>query len=53
MRVVTLPLVGGEGVVMRILDTGAVVRDLESLGMHDATASASSLRSRSHTERCS
>ena len=36
MRVVTLPLVGGEGIVMRILDTGAVVRDLESLGMHDS-----------------
>jgi type IV pilus assembly protein PilB len=34
-RVVTLPLVGGECVVMRILDTGAVVRDLESLGMSD------------------
>jgi type IV pilus assembly protein PilB len=34
VRVVTLPLVKGEGVVMRILDTGAVVRDLDSLGMH-------------------
>jgi type IV pilus assembly protein PilB len=33
VRVVTLPLVKGEGVVMRILDTAAVVRDLESLGM--------------------
>jgi type IV pilus assembly protein PilB len=33
VRVVTLPLVKGEGVVMRILDTGAVVRDLDSLGM--------------------
>jgi type IV pilus assembly protein PilB len=33
VRVVTLPLIGGEGVVMRILDTGAVVRDLTSLGM--------------------
>jgi type IV pilus assembly protein PilB len=33
VRVVTLPLVTGEGVVMRILDTAAVVRDLESLGM--------------------
>jgi type IV pilus assembly protein PilB len=32
-RVVTLPLVKGEGVVMRILDTGLVLRDLESLGM--------------------
>src|SRR5579859_7165697 len=36
VRVVTLPLVKGEGVVMRILDAGAVVRDLESLGMRDA-----------------
>jgi type IV pilus assembly protein PilB len=33
VRVVTLPVVGGEAVVMRILDTGATVRDLESLGM--------------------
>jgi type IV pilus assembly protein PilB len=34
IRVVTLPLVNGEGVVMRILDKGAVVVDgLESLGM--------------------
>jgi len=36
LRVVTLPLVGGEGVVMRILDSGLVVRDLESLGMQPA-----------------
>jgi type IV pilus assembly protein PilB len=33
IRVVTLPLVHGEGAVMRILDKGAVVSDLESLGM--------------------
>jgi type IV pilus assembly protein PilB len=33
IRVVTLPLVNGEGVVMRILDNGVVVDDLESLGM--------------------
>ncbi len=33
IRVVTLPLVRGEGVVMRILDSGVVVRDLTSLGM--------------------
>ncbi len=33
LRVVTLPLVDGEGLVMRILDTGTVVRDLEGLGM--------------------
>ena len=36
VRVVTLPLVKGEGCVMRILDSGIVVRDLESLGMRDA-----------------
>ena len=35
IRVVTLPLVNGEGVVMRILDAGVVVDDLESLGMQD------------------
>jgi type IV pilus assembly protein PilB len=33
IRVVTLPLVNGEGVVMRILDKGVVVDDLDSLGM--------------------
>jgi type IV pilus assembly protein PilB len=33
IRAVSLPLVSGEGIVMRILDTGAVVRKLESLGM--------------------
>jgi len=33
IRVVTLPLVHGEGVVMRILDKSASVGDLESLGM--------------------
>jgi type IV pilus assembly protein PilB len=36
IRVVTLPLVYGEGVVMRILDKGVVVQDLESLGMQPA-----------------
>ena len=35
VRVVTLPLVKGEGCVMRILDSGLVMRDLESLGMRD------------------
>src|SRR5579859_4729137 len=35
VRVVTLPLVKGEGVVMRILDAGATVRNLEALGMQD------------------
>jgi type IV pilus assembly protein PilB len=33
IRVVTLPLVGGEGAVLRILDGGAVVRELSSLGI--------------------
>jgi type IV pilus assembly protein PilB len=36
IRVVTLPLVYGEGVVLRILDKGAVIQGLESLGMEDA-----------------
>ena len=36
IRVVTLPLVHGEGVVLRILDKGVVVDGLESLGMQDA-----------------
>lgn len=33
IRVVTLPLVGGEGAVLRILDGGAVVRELSTLGI--------------------
>jgi type IV pilus assembly protein PilB len=33
IRVVTLPLVHGEAVVMRILDQGVTVQDLRSLGM--------------------
>jgi type IV pilus assembly protein PilB len=36
IRVVTLPLVYGEGTVMRILDKSVVVDGLESLGMQDA-----------------
>ncbi len=36
IRVVTLPLVYGEGAVMRVLDKGVVVQDLESLGMEHA-----------------
>jgi type IV pilus assembly protein PilB len=36
VRVVTLPLVNGEGAVMRVLDTGSVVRDLEALGLQGA-----------------
>jgi type IV pilus assembly protein PilB len=35
VRVATLPLVRGEAVVMRILDSGVVVRELESLGMRE------------------
>ena len=35
IRVVTLPLVHGEGVVMRILDGGVRVEGLEALGMQD------------------
>jgi type IV pilus assembly protein PilB len=38
IRVVTLPLVNGEGVVMRILDSGVVVDDIDSLGMQPADA---------------
>ncbi|HEY4450657.1 MAG TPA: ATPase, T2SS/T4P/T4SS family [Solirubrobacteraceae bacterium] len=39
IRVVTLPLVNGEAVVMRILDKGVTVDELESLGMRrDAEA---------------
>lgn len=33
IRVVTLPLVHGEGVVMRILDMGSEIESLETLGM--------------------
>jgi len=36
IRVVTLPLVYGEGVVLRILDKGVVIQGLESLGMEAA-----------------
>jgi type IV pilus assembly protein PilB len=36
IRVVTLPLVYGESVVMRILDQGVTVQNLESLGMEPA-----------------
>src|SRR5271154_4031123 len=35
IRVVTLPLVYGEGVVMRILDTTASVGDMDALGLQD------------------
>jgi type IV pilus assembly protein PilB len=36
VRVVTLPLVSGESVVMRILDHGGGVIELDALGMRDA-----------------
>ncbi len=36
IRVVTLPLVHGEGVVLRILDKGVMVEGLDSLGMQPA-----------------
>ncbi len=36
IRVVTLPLVYGEGVVLRILDKGVVIQGLDSLGMEPA-----------------
>jgi type IV pilus assembly protein PilB len=39
IRVVTLPLINGEGIVMRILDSGHVLRDLDSLGMAETARS--------------
>jgi type IV pilus assembly protein PilB len=36
LRVVTLPSVHGEGIVMRVLDKASVVVDLDKLGMADA-----------------
>ncbi len=36
IRVVTLPLVYGEGVVLRVLDKGSVIHGLDSLGMPPA-----------------
>ena len=40
LRVVTIPNVHGESVVMRILDKQSVVMKLEKLGMDEAEASA-------------
>ncbi|HXB16265.1 MAG TPA: ATPase, T2SS/T4P/T4SS family [Solirubrobacteraceae bacterium] len=37
LRVVTLPSVNGEGVVMRVLDKTSVVVDLDKLGMSDSS----------------
>ena len=42
LRVATLPVVRGESVVMRILDSRHAVMDLDRLGMGDAIAPASS-----------
>lgn len=53
VRVATLPLVRGEGVVMRILDSGIVVRELESLGMREFERERFAGRSPSRTARCS
>jgi type IV pilus assembly protein PilB len=36
LRVVTLPSVNGEGIVMRVLDKSSVVVDLDKLGMSDS-----------------
>ena len=51
LRVVTLPSVHGESVVMRILDKESVVMDLDRLGMGEddrsSTSSTASPRSRS------
>ena len=41
LRVATLPVVRGEAVVMRILDSRADVMDLDGLGWRTTTASAS------------
>ncbi len=37
LRVVTLPSVNGEGIVMRVLDKSSVVVDLDKLGMSDSS----------------
>ncbi len=37
VRVSVIPMIHGEGLVMRILDKGAMVFDLKSLGMSEAT----------------
>ncbi len=40
LRVVTLPSVHGEGIVMRVLDKASVVVELDKLGMADERARA-------------
>ena len=53
LRVVTLPLVHGEAVVMRILDKDSAIIDLNKLGMsRAASASASSAASPRPTAPC-
>jgi hypothetical protein len=44
LRVVTLPSVHGEGVVMRVLDKASVVVELDKLGMADAARCSSPAR---------
>ena len=53
VRVATLPLIGGEAVVLRVLDKDGAVGDLDALGMVTPSASASSRPSRAPTARCS
>ena len=54
LRVVTVPTVRGEGVIMRILDKQAVVMDLAELGMAPVRArAASTAPTRSRTAPCS
>jgi type IV pilus assembly protein PilB len=49
IRVATLPLVGGESAVMRVLDKGGMVADLDALGMNpDARAAFRTAFSRAH-----
>jgi type II secretory ATPase GspE/PulE/Tfp pilus assembly ATPase PilB-like protein len=37
VRVSVIPMINGEGIVMRILDKGSMVFDLKRLGMDDRT----------------
>ena len=54
LRVVTLPSVHGEGIVMRVLDKANVVVDLDKLGMADEpSASASNAPAARPTAPCS
>jgi type IV pilus assembly protein PilB len=49
IRVATLPLVGGEAAVMRVLDKDGMVADLDALGMNpDARAAFRAAFSRAH-----